>query len=1137
MATSPNFAFLEVHDRELVEISSLAERYFAEDPNTCLLKLRQLGELLAQLVAANSKLYLYASESQLDLLKRLERENIISGLVVEQFHRLRKAGNDAMHARIGSHRLALSHLRSAYALTVWFHQTFGDCSFVGQPFVPPPDSPQVPEGVQSLIAELSKKAQVNRREAESAKIVALEESARRAEAEAIAAEFQQKLEALQVQAMAQPIQVQQAILLRAQVNVAKLVLDEDEIRILIDQQLVDLGWEADSVNLRYAMGVRPEVGRNMAIAEYSLSGKRVDYALFVGGRLLGVLEAKAKNAVKAQVQTEFYVKTAAGIYNTDEAPFAFFSDYYTSYFWQVGDTAKRMVAGLFAPKDLERLDFIRQHGTSLAATRINTKIAGRAYQQEAIRRVCEAFEDGKRRALLVMATGTGKTRTAMALVELFLQTQQAQRVLFVADRDALVKQALEDGFQTHLPDEPCDRIVTRSIDKTKRLYAVTKHTLERCYQEFSPAFFDLIIFDEAHRSLFNRFAEVVDYFDARMIGLTATPASFIERNTFRLFHCDDIQATFLYSYEDAVKEKILVDYSLYRAQTHFQRQGIRGIDLSEDEQAALIEQGIDPDDLDFSNTELEKTVTNWDTLRRQWEEILEVCFKDEAGQYPAKTIVFAMTQGHAQRLCEVFEAEYSQYSDLVRVITHETEYKGLLVKGFKTSDMPRIAISVDMLDTGVDVPEVMNLVFMRPVQSYIKLMQMIGRGTRSQETCKKLHWLPNGKKTEFKIIDFWENDFNKTPTASEAQELPILVRLFNTRLQILSGLLTQPTAADTQRVVKDVRSQIAQIPTEAFSVRKHWSDIQKVWTDNFWRFLKPKDIEFLKLKVGPLLRFVAGVDVAAATFTHKIERLKVSQLKGQPSPELIGSIVGDVQQLPPFVHEEPHNQPAIELCFSGQLSQATLAQLTGVAETLAGQMRLKQSEHNQPMRLNLLDRMAVQEYILLNDGQEQVYVEVYKERVLNKVLDIVSDHPAIRAIEQGQEVEDAVLIDLERQLRQELGGKELELSTDNIRKAYRMKVNSFLAFVRELLEFDALPEYGSLVQKAFEKFIGLHQFTGDQILFLRAVQSVFLRNRRLELTDLYDERSLQRFGKDAVDRLFTNNEVRELISFTQEIAA
>ncbi|MGB7416760.1 MAG: DEAD/DEAH box helicase family protein, partial [Thermosynechococcaceae cyanobacterium] len=895
-----------------LQISRIADGLFADlSTSTCLIKLRQFGELLAQLTAAQS-IAPTSAETQSLLLAQLKRERVITGLVKEHFYGLKDIGNDAVHERFGTHQSALHHLRNAHRLAIWFHQTYGDRTFIAPDFEPPPDSPQVPQVVQGLIAELSRKSRVSRTEAESAQALAAEETARRKEAEANAERFKQKIAGIQEQTASQSSEVKQELIQHAQTTAVKIKLDEQEIRALIDQQLRDLGWDADTLNLRHSKGTRPAVGRNIAIAEWPLGNEKVDYALFVGKDFLGLLEAKAEDAAKAQAQTEAYVKEAAGQYKVQ--PFAFLSDYYTNYFWEKGKTAKRLVSGLFAPDDLKRLAHLRLHGTPLAATQINTHIAGRVYQQEAIRRICETFTAGKRRALLVMATGTGKTRTAMALIELFLQTNQAQKVLFVADRNNLVQQALDEGFKQHLPDEPQIRIVTKNIDPTKRLYVVTHHTLDRCYQQFSSAFFDLIIFDEAHRSLFNKFKEVVDYFDARMIGLTATPASFVDRNTFLLFQCEGSLPTYLYDYDQAVDDAILVDFSLYRAQTRFQRQGIRGVDLTDEQRETLIQQGIDPDDVDFSGTELEKEVSNKDTLRKQWEEIMEVCFKDESGQLPAKTIVFALSQKHAHRLCETFEEMYPQYSDLVRVITHKTESKGRLTKQFKDDPLPRIAISVDMLDTGVNIPEIMNLVFMKPVRSRIKLWQMIGRGTRNQEACRHLDWLPNRTKAEFKIIDFWENDFDRTAQVSEAQDLPILVRLFNTRLKLMERLLSNQSSDCAQQIVQDLRSQINLIPTDAFSVRKQWQQISVVWTDGFWRRLNGQDLKVLKQDVGPLLRFAPPVDVAALTFTHKVERLKLQQLNGDVSADLVSTIAEDVGRLPDFVHQNQRYEGVRTLC-------------------------------------------------------------------------------------------------------------------------------------------------------------------------------------------------------------------------------
>lgn len=860
-----------------------------------------------------------------------------------------------------------------------------------------------------------------------------------------------------------------------------------------------------------------------------------DYVLYrENGQIIAVVEAKRSSFDPrlAQAQTEFYVKETEK--RQGWCPFAFMTNGYETYFLDVGTTNKRLVAGFFSLDDLENLLFLRNNKTPLTKAHISTYIAGRPYQQEAIRRLCETFEQGRRRALLVMATGTGKTRTAMALVDIFLRTNQARRILFVADRDALVKQALDDGFKVFIPNEPCTRLHTYYIDKSNRLYVVTLQTLSNCFDRFTPGFFDLIIFDEVHRSIFNKWNEVLQYFDGRMIGLTATPAAFIDRNTFLEFECTNNTPTFLYPYEQAVEEKYLVDFELWKAQTHFQRQGIRGVDLSEEERNILIEQGLDPDAIDFSGTELEKKVSNKDTLRKQWEEVWEMSLKDESGQLPGKTIVFAMTQEHALRLLGVFEEMYPQHPGLAKVITSKSEYKGTLVREFKKENMPRIAISVDMLETGVDVPEVVNLVFMRPVQSGIKLWQMIGRGTRSHETCKYFDRLPNGHKDEFLIIDFWQNDFKKTPTEGGGDSLPVLVVLFNTRLRLLELMLDDQQSPDTKRLITDLRKLVGQIPTDSFSVKKVMPEVEQAWEDPFWSYVTDNKIRFLRLKVGPLLRYAACADVQAATFASKAERLKLQELTNEDTSATARSIAEDASRLPAFVHEDPTRSQAIALCCSPKLRNATVAELNWIIDALADQMKYRKKVDDTFVTLDLLDFIETGGYILLFGGKEPVYVVEYRQRVEQRVLDLLADNPIIKAIELGESVSDSELLDLERTLRHELGKQGIELSQENIYKAYGFKAGSLLEFVRRLLEIDALPDYDEIVRRRFATFISEHTFNGDQIRFLRAVQSVFLQKRKLALQDLYAA-PLTSFGQNAVERWFTEEEIREVLAFTEAL--
>ncbi len=865
-----------------------------------------------------------------------------------------------------------------------------------------------------------------------------------------------------------------------------------------------------------------------------------DYVLYQpNGEIIAVVEAKRTSVDPrlAQVQTRFYVEEIDK--QQSFQPFAFMTNGRDIYFWDVGEGPKRQVYGFFSRRDLEVLKHIRERKTPLTEASVDLDITDRAYQQEAIQRVCQAFEDGKRKALITMATGTGKTHTAMSLVDIFFKTNQAQRVLFIADRVALVKQALDEGFKAFLPDEPATRIHTHKIDKTQRLYVVTLQTINNCFREFTPAFFDLIIFDEVHRSIFHKWNDVLQYFDARMIGLTATPADFIDRNTFLEFDCPDGIPTFLYSYDEAIDDEYLVPYNLYVAQTRFQRKGIRGVDLSEEERNTLIEKGLDPDEIDFSGTDLERKVSNRDTLRQQWEEFWDVCYKDESGQLPGKTIVFAMTQDHAIRLNDVFEEMYPSHSDLTQVITYKSNYKGQAIEDFKKQNKPRIAVSVDMLETGVNIPEVVNLVFMRPIHSRIKLEQMKGRGTRTHETCSMTHLLPNGHKDGFLIIDFWENDFNKPPEKDIAQSLPVLVTIFNTHLKLAEHFLDEQESDAFQSVIADLRAMIDLIPRESFSVKKMLPIIEHVWRDSFWRYVSYTDLEFLKMQVGPLLRYASGTDVQAATFTSKVERLKLKILEGKDPAATAQSIAEDVSRLPDFVYEDTpeaeKREAARDLCLSPAIKTASVEQLDNVIAALADQMRYRRAVPNAFIELDLEDLIETRGYIIIHDREEPVYYDEYRQRVNERVLDLVANHPTITAIESGQPVTDLQLLRLERTLREELGADDIELSEENIRKAYRMKVTSFLEFIRELLELEGIPNYEDIVKRQFAEYIQASVFNAAQIRFLRVVQSVFLQKRRLQLADLYDP-PLSSFGEDAVERLFSNDQIQELMDFTESLA-
>jgi type I restriction enzyme, R subunit len=943
-----------------------------------------------------------------------------------------------------------------------------------------------------------------------------------------------------------------------------LTFNESETRYnLIDPMLIKAGWNLSD---------RTSVSFEVPVEGYDASPQSgvTDYCLFrTNGEVLAVIEAK-KTKRDARVGKEQVLQYVSKIEKRQSfRPFAMMANGEDIFFWDSETHPERIVAGFFTRENLERLLFLKQNQLPLSTIEIKQSIVNRSYQAEAIRRIGETIEKKKKRkALLVMATGTGKTRTTMALIDVFLKARQAQRILFLADRDSLVDQALTDGFKVHLPNESRERIRTSMFADEKekmkikgaRILVSTLQTLELCYDKFSPADFDLIVADECHRSIYNKYTDVLAYFDAVQVGLTATPANFLDRDTFRFFECDVSAPTFLYTYDTAVKEKYLADYNVYSAQTKFQRKGIKGIELSEDEQNALREKGINPEDLNFEGTDIEKKVTNRDTLVKQLEEFMDVCHKDARG-LPSKTIIFGITQKHALRLEEVFNSMYPEHKGLLcRVITSGVERAKDLLDQFKKQDMPRIAISVDMLDTGVDVPEVMNLAFMKPVGSKIKFWQMIGRGTRSYEACKHFDWLPQEindekEKKYFLIVDFWENfeHFNMMPKDDEGlRQVPVLVTIFNTRLKKIETLLSVPAVdlftkdlkeaqeekhKSIERIISDLRQMISRIPMDSFTVKKELKNVREAWEDNFWQYIEAKKIEFLRLRVAPLLRFVPDVNMAEAFFTSKMERYGLMMLEKKDLATIRESIRSDVSLLQTHLPQVKHAEPLKEKIIGSEWwEKANLKTIDDARNTLAPLMKYKREVSNEPLELDLQDLIDSRKWVVVRSSGQKMMIEEYKKKVEEKIEQLASTHPTIQRLKKGEGVTMSDLIALEQTLEAELGTDEISLNEDNMLKAFGVRVGSLTDFLKYVLKLEHFPSYDEIVRKAFDSFILEHHYSADQTRFLRTVQSVFLQRRKLEEADLY-ESPFTNFGINAVEKLFVDKDIEELMELTKRLVA
>jgi len=803
---SLNFEFLIVHDPKLRQLAGSAEANFADDPNTTLIKVRQYGELLASHVAAKSKVVSAVGGTQVELLNALLRQGVVDKKVSDAFHLIRKKGNAATHEFTGSRVDALRALQFAFALGVWFHRRWGDRSFSAPQFEPPKARGEVEADLQSELTELQQKYMAALSDAQRAQAQTEEEVRLRMSAEELAAkaeeergvwetlateheetnaELQSRLKKVEEAAQGEPIP-----------SDVPLELNEAETRALIDSQLRDAGWEADTQTLRHAKGTRPDQAHAIAIAEWPTSSGPVDYALFMAGRCVGLIEAKPertdvpgvlKQAMRygRDVRLDPEAVTDGAPYahtdNSYRVPFLFatngrgFVKQYKEksgiWFWDARLETNRSVPlpEWFSPDDI-RAKLEQETTSSIEDLRNEPFSYGglRPYQQEAVTAIEGAIGDDQRNILVAMATGTGKTRTCIALMYRLLKHKRFRRILFLVDRRTLAEQtfqALENtelegllkfsetynvaGLGKRMPDRE-DRVQIATVQSlVKRMMYASDED-----EKLTPGLYDCIIVDEAHRGYtldaelreediefrntedyLSKYRKVLDFFDATKVALTATPA----------LHTSEIfgHPVYRYSYRQAVIDGHLIDHlppkrivtALNEAGIHFE--GGETVDLI-DMKTGEVEQAELPDEIDFEVEQFNKRVHTRAFNRVVCETLAEEVPPDS----PGKVLIFASRDDHADLLVEelqrALEEEYGpQPKGLVEKITGKADRPTDVIRRFRNDDRPKYVVTVDLMTTGVDIPKITDLVFVRRVNSRILYDQMIGRATRKADEIGK----------------------------------------------------------------------------------------------------------------------------------------------------------------------------------------------------------------------------------------------------------------------------------------------------------------------------------------------------------------------------------------------------------------
>lgn len=809
MGDSSNFSFLSSTDEQLARLGALAERHFHDDAPGSLIRLRQLAEFLAKEVAARNAQLPNSNATFDDVLRNLRLRSLIPRDVLDLLYHLKRAGNAAVHENAGTPGEALSALKMARQAALWFYRSYGgEASFSAGPFVPPTPPVDATEALQGEIAKLKAmvrasadaeaKARLARQEAEAAERAAQGDADRVRQERAFWEQYAAETEAglreaeaalAEAQRAAEKVPAQQLDLLAefAAKQAEKVELDEATTRVLIDEQLRNAGWMVDSAVLRHASGVRPEPGKAMAIAEWPTTSGPVDYALFIDGRCVGVIEAKreVRDVPGRLGQAKRY---AIGIdlapdelpeggpwasgHDAFRVPFLFVTNgrpYVKQletksgiWFWDArpGQGEARALPEWFSPRDLvERLEQRTEEAERQAEHELG--VAGlRPYQTDALKAVEQAIDTGQRSMLLAMATGTGKTRLAIALMYELLRRKRFRRILFLVDRNALGRQTLDAmsttdtvGFLKFDEVFPVADLAKKFPEATDRVQVATVQAMiRRVYDDPeaerpTPGTYDLIIVDEAHRGYtldaelreddlgfrnledyLSAYRRVLDYFDATKVALTATPAL----HTREIFGAP----VYHYSYRQAVIDGYLIDHrpprrittALSEAGIHFDR----GEEVEiVDPRSGQVDLFDLEDQVDFEIAEFNKKVYTRAFNRAVADAIAAECPPDQ----PGKTLLFAARDDHADILVEELRAalseEYGQQPhDLVEKITGSVDKPLDRIKAYKNDPRPKYVVTVDLLTTGIDVPAITNLVFVRRVNSRILYDQMIGRATR-----------------------------------------------------------------------------------------------------------------------------------------------------------------------------------------------------------------------------------------------------------------------------------------------------------------------------------------------------------------------------------------------------------------------
>lgn len=902
-------------------------------------------------------------------------------------------------------------------------------------------------------------------------------------------------------------------------------------KLFIDTLLKEAGW-----NLDPKKNFEVEVTGMPSNAEKGY----VDYVLWGDdGKPLALIEAKrtTKKPSFGQQQAKLYADCLEKQYG--QRPVIFYSNGYEHWIWDDFSYPPRAVQGFYKKTELELVIQRRSSRKKLAEAIINGKIIERYYQTRAVRRVGETFEiDKLRKALLVMATGAGKTRTVIALADVLMRCNWAKRILFLADRRALVNQAI-NAFKVHLLDSAPVNLLTDKATEG-RVYVSTYPTMMGLIDEafdgqrrFGVGHFDLIIIDEAHRSVYQKYRAIFDYFDSHLVGLTATPKDEIDHNTYDLFELESGVPTDAYGLDEAVADGHLVPPVAISVPLKFQRDGIRYDDLSEEEKddwdaLEWNEEGTTPEEVNADA--VNKWLFNEDTVDKVLETLMTKGQKVAGGDRLGKTIIFAKNNDHADFIAKRFDANYAHYNGhFARVVTYKTEYAQSLIDDFSAAGkMPHIAISVDMLDTGIDVPEVVNLVFFKIVRSKTKFWQMVGRGTR---LCKDLFG-PGDDKKNFFIFDFCQNleFFSQNPDTSDGSSTePLTTRLFKARLQVISALDAKEATDEEKQLRAEtaatLHKSVAAMNVDNFVVRPQRKYVDKFAKTAAWEHLGPDDLHELTSKVSGLPSELSDEDEEAKRFDMLVLRAQLAILQATTDfaglREKIQAIAGAL--------EEQAAIPAIkaEMVFIQAVASddwwqdVTTPMLENARKRLRVLIKLIPKGQKKIVYTNFEDELGDSVTIDLPQVTAGLNMAKFKEKA-RVFLHAHEAHVSLQRLRRNHPLTPTDLIELEKMLVEAGGSPEL------IHEATEKSCGLGL-FIRTLVGLDH-----EAAMAAFSELLVGSTATPNQIEFINLIVQELTQNGVMEPSRLFQSPFTDLNAQGPLG-IFPPTQVSQLVDILEEI--